>query len=134
MTMRPLPTIRAFRRPRAWLVLWVLMIVAVIVLSLMPKPPIPSSLVIGKLDHLIAYAVLAAMAMQLYSARRTQLLAALGLVGLGVALELAQGYLTTYRHMAAYDAVVDAFGVILGLVTAWTRLATLLLRIDARLP
>ena len=39
---------------------------------------------------------------------------------LRVALELAQGYLTTYRHMAIYDAIVDALGVMLGLTTAWT--------------
>jgi VanZ family protein len=125
-------TLRAFSKPRIWVVLWVLMIVAVIVLSLMPKPPIPPTLMIGKLDHLIAYAALAAMAVQLYAARRTQLVAALALVALGVALELAQGYLTSYRHMAAYDALVDALGIALGLATTRTRLATALLRIDTR--
>jgi hypothetical protein len=81
-------TLRAFSKPRIWVVLWALMIVAVIVLSLMPKPPIPPTLMIGKLDHLIAYAALAAMAVQLYAARRTQLVAALALVALGVALGL----------------------------------------------
>jgi hypothetical protein len=34
--------------------------------------------------------------------------------------------------MTAYDALVDALGVALGLATTCTRLATALLRIDAR--
>jgi len=125
-----LPTLRAFQRPRLWLALWALTIVAVIVLSMMPRPPIPQALVVGKIDHMIAYLVLATFAMQLFRARRTQLEMALVLVGLGIALELAQGYLTTYRDMSAYDALADTIGVALGTATAWTPLATLLLRID----
>jgi hypothetical protein len=132
--MRPASALRAFRRPYAWLSLWAAMIVAVIVLSLMPKPPIPPTLAIGKLDHLIAYAALAAMAVQLYARRRTQWRAGLGLIGLGIALELAQGFLTSDRHMAMYDALVDAFGVALGLASGWTPSANWLRRIDARWP
>ena len=126
VSMRPL------RWPRVWLGAWALMIVSVIVLSLMPKPPIPPTLTIGKLDHLIAYFALAAFAVQLYMRRRTQLSAAIALVLLGIALEFAQGYLTTYRHMAVYDALIDALGVALGTATAWTPLATILLRIERR--
>jgi VanZ family protein len=132
VTLRPTSALRAFRRPRLWLSLWAAMIVAVIVLSLMRKPPIPPTLMIGKLDHLIAYFALAAMAVQLYAARRAQLGAGLALVGLGIALELAQGLLTSYRHMAAYDALVDALGVALGIATGWTSFATILSRFDLR--
>ncbi len=124
------PIMRAFQRPRLWLALGTLMIVAVIVLSLMPGPPIPQALTVGKLDHMVAYLALAAFAVQLYWATRTQLLVALALVGLGIALEFAQGYLTTYRDMSAYDALVDTIGVVLGIATARTPLATVLLRID----
>jgi VanZ family protein len=123
---------RPLRWARVWLALWALMILAVIVLSLIPKPPIPPTLAIGKLDHLIAYFALAAFAMQLYLRRRAQLSAAFALVLLGIALELAQGYLTTYRHMAAYDAFVDALGVAIGTATAWTPIATILLRIERK--
>ena len=130
--MQQASALRAFRRPRVWLSLWVSMIVAAIVLSLMPRPPIPPTLTIGKLDHLIAYAALAATAVQLYATRRVQWCAGLALVGLGIALELAQGLLTSYRHMAVYDAVVDAIGVALGLATGWTSFATILLRFDLR--
>ena len=123
-------SMRPLRWPRVWLGAWALMILAVIVLSLIPKPPIPPTLTIGKLDHLIAYFALAAFAVQLYLRRRAQLGAAFALVFLGIALEFAQGYLTTYRHMAVYDALIDAFGVALGMATAWTPLATVLLRIE----
>ena len=134
MEMQPaiFVSMRPLRWPRVWLGVWALMILAVVVLSLMPKPPIPPTLTIGKLDHLIAYFALAAFAVQLYMRRRTQLSAAIALVLLGIALEFAQGYLTTYRHMAAYDALIDALGVALGTATAWTPLATILLRIERR--
>jgi VanZ family protein len=124
------PSMRPLRWPRVWLGAWALMIVAVIVLSLIPKPPIPQPLVIGKLDHLIAYFALAAFAMQLYLRPRAQLVAAFAMVLLGIALELAQGYLTTYRHMAVYDALIDTLGVALGTALAWTPLAGILLRIE----
>ncbi len=127
-------TLRAFRRPRLWLALWMLMVGAVIVLSMMPKPPIPPMLTIAKFDHLIAYLALAAFVVQLCKDRGLQLIACLALVGLGIALELAQGYLTNYRDMSTYDAFVDTVGVAIGLATSWTPLACVLLRIDARLP
>ena len=134
MEMQPaiFVSMRPLRWPRVWLGVWALMILAVVVLSLMPKPPIPPTLTIGKLDHLIAYFALAAFAVQLYMRRRTQLSAAIALVLLGIALEFAQGYLTTYRHMAVYDALIDALGVALGTATAWTPFATILLRIERR--
>ncbi len=122
--------LRALRWPRLWLGVWAALIVLVIVLSLLPKPPIPPTLTIGKLDHLIAYLVLAAFAVQLYLQRRAQLVAAVALVLLGIALELAQGYLTTDRHMSGYDALIDTLGVALGTATAWTPLATALLRFE----
>ncbi len=131
--MQQASALRAFRRPRLWLSLWAAMIGAVIVLSLMPKPPIPPTLMIGKLDHLVAYAALAAMAVQLYASRRAQSRAALAMIALGIALELAQGFLTDYRDMSAYDAMIDTLGVALGFATAWTPLATILESIDARL-
>jgi VanZ family protein len=109
------------------------MIVGVIVLSLMPGPPIPDLLTTGKFDHGFAYFCLAAMAVQLYANRNAWLVAAAALIGLGVALELAQGYLTTYRDMSAYDGMIDAVGVVIGLATAWTPFTDILQRIDARM-
>ena len=125
--------LRAFRRPRVWLAAWAAMIVAVIALSLMRGPPIPAMLTIGKFDHALAYFALEAMAVQLYAHRRAQLLAAFAMTVLGIALEFAQGYLTTWRDPSAYDAAIDTVGVAIGLATARMRFAVLLQRIDAKL-
>lgn len=124
---------RAFRRPRLWLSLWIAMIAAVIALSLMRGPPIPAVLAIGKFDHWLAYFVLEAMAVQIYTSRRAQFGAAVAMTALGIALEFAQGYLTTWRDMSAYDGAIDTLGVAVGLALAWTRFATMLQRIDAKL-
>jgi len=125
--------LRSFRRPRLWSGLWIAMILAVIVLSLMPGPPIPDVLTLGKFDHGFAYFCLAAMAVQLYAKRIAWLVAGAGLIALGIALEFAQGYLTDYRDMSAYDGMIDAVGVVVGLAIAWTPFADVLQRIDARM-
>ncbi len=125
--------LRAFAWPRLWLSAWALMIVAVIVLSLMRGPPIPSVLAIGKFDHWLAYFVLEAMAVQLYARSRAQILAAVAMTALGIALEFAQGYLTTYRDMTFYDGVIDTVGVVCGLAIARTRFAGVLQKFDEKL-
>jgi VanZ family protein len=113
--------------------MWIVMILGVIALSLMPRPPIPDLLAIGKFDHGFAYFCLAAMAVQLYAQRNAWLLAAAGLIALGIALELAQGYLTDYRDMSVYDGMIDTVGVAIGLATGWTPFTNVLQRIDVRM-
>jgi VanZ family protein len=125
-------SVRAFRHPSLWFSLWGAMIVAVIVLSLMHGPPIPDLLTIAKFDHFIAYVALAAFAVQLYADRPAQAIAAVAMVVLGIGLELAQGYLTTWRDMSLFDACVDIAGVAAGFATSWTPVATLLQKIEAR--
>ena len=125
-------SMRVFRRPKLWLGLWLSMIAAVIVLSLMSRPPIPQELTIGKLDHLIAYIALAAMAVQIFREREIQVSAGLLMVALGIALELAQGYVVDGRDMSMYDVFVDTIGVCMGFATTWTPLARFLQRLDMR--
>jgi VanZ family protein len=125
-------TLRSFHLTWLWLAVWGLMILGVIVLSLMRGPPIPELLVIGKIDHFIAYVALAAFAVQLFASRNAQSVAALAMVVLGILLELAQGYLTTYRDMSLYDACVDSVGVAAGLATSWMPLANLLQKMEGR--
>ena len=125
--------LRSFHRPRLWVGTWIVMILGVIVLSLMPGPPIPDSLTVGKFDHGFAYFCLAATAVQLYAKRNAWLVAGAGLIALGIALELAQGYLTDYRDMSVYDGMIDTVGVAIGLATAWTPFTNVLQRIDARM-
>jgi VanZ family protein len=99
----------------------------------MRGPPIPDLLTIGKFDHGFAYFCLAAMAVQLYAKRNDWLVAAAAMIALGIALEFAQGYLTTYRDMSAYDGMIDTVGAVIGLATGWTPFTNVLQRIDARM-
>jgi len=125
--------LRSFRRPRVWIAVWIAMILGVIVLSLMPGPPIPDMLTVGKFDHGFAYFCLEVMAVQLYARRHDWLVAAAAMIALGIALEFAQGYLTSYRDMSAYVGMIDALGVAIGLATAWTPFTNIVQGIDARL-
>lgn len=125
--------LRPFRRPHLWLGLWCLAIASVVVLSLMPPPPLPE-LPSGsdKLEHLLGYGLLACGAVQLFVHRRGQWLAGLGLIAMGVGVELAQGAFTTDRMQDPFDAIANAVGVLLGLATQHTPLRDGLMRLDTR--
>ena len=120
---------KPFRHPRLWLGLWALAIAVVIAVCLMPPPPLPplpdNS---DKVEHLLAYFVLAACVVQLFASRRALLLAAVGLVVLGIGIEIAQGLLTTTRAADPRDAVANTLGVVLGMATVLTPWRDLLLR------
>ena len=125
---------KPFRHPRLWLGLWALAIAVVIAVCLMPPPPLPplpdNS---DKVEHLLAYFVLAACVVQLFASRRALLAAAVGLVVLGIGIEIAQGLLTTTRAADPRDAVANTLGVVLGMATALTPWRDLLLRWEKRL-
>jgi hypothetical protein len=125
--------LRAFRRPGAWVALWLLGWALCIGLSLMHPPQLGIDVPDGdKLGHFLAYGLLAAWAVWLFPGTRAQAVSALGLVALGVALEFAQGAWTVDRIMDWNDAVADAFGVLAGLALARWRAPGLLQWIDAR--
>lgn len=124
---------RTFRRPWLWLSLWALGWAMCIVLSLAPPPSLDAPPQSDKLGHLLAYFVLSAYAVTLFRRFRTQVLAGLALVALGIGLEFAQALLTDTRSGDPRDALANALGVALGLVVAATPLARALQRIDARL-
>ena len=126
--------LKPLRRPRLWLGLWITAIVALIVVCLIPLdslPPLPDNS--DKVEHLFGYFVLSAAAVQLFGTRRSLLLAGLGLVGLGIGIEIAQGF-TAYRSSDPADALANTVGVLLGMATALTPWRDLLLRIERRLP
>nr|WP_244858732.1 MULTISPECIES: VanZ family protein [Lysobacter] len=109
------------------------MITAVIVGSLLPAlllPDLPPGS--DKLEHLLGYATLAATAVQLFATRVSILRAGLFLVALGVAIEIAQGTLTTTRSMDVHDAIANTLGVCLGLSTLLTPMRDWLLGVDRR--
>lgn len=123
--------LKPLRHPRAWLALWWLAVVVVFVVCLLPAPDLPLTPPGGdKVEHFLAYFLLAASAVQLYQGRRALWRVAIGLVLLGIVIELAQAAFTTTRAMDPWDAVADTLGVIAGFATLLTPLRDLLLRID----
>lgn len=127
--------LRPLRRPRLWLGVWVAMVVAVIVLSLVPPPDVTLELPrhADKVEHLVAYAALAFFALQVFASRVALVWVGVGLIALGVGLEVAQGTLfAAVRMMDWRDAVANSIGVLLGFAPARTRWATLLLRWERR--
>lgn len=126
--------LKPLRRPRLWLGLWIAAIVALIVICLVPLnslPPLPANS--DKLEHLFGYFVLSAAAVQLFASRRALSLAAVGLIVLGIGVEIAQGY-TAYRSSDPADALANTLGVLLGMATALTPWRDLLLRMEKRTP
>ncbi|WP_425489256.1 VanZ family protein [Noviluteimonas gilva] len=109
------------------------MIAVVVVGSLLPAlllPDLPEGS--DKIEHLLGYAILAGMAVQVFATRRALIAAALFLVALGVGIEVAQDLLTTTRAMDPWDAVANTCGVLLGMATALTPARDALVRRDSR--
>ena len=124
--------LKPLRRPQLWLCLWWLAIVLGIAISLAPSPSVTAPQGSDKLVHFLCYGALAVGAVQLFATRAALLRAAVGLVALGVALELAQEALTSTRMLDPRDAAANTLGVLLGLLVARTPLRDALLRLDAR--
>jgi len=125
--------LKPLRHPRLWLGAWICALLATVVASLLPVfllPMLPPGS--DKLEHFGGYALLAAAAVQLFAGLRALSRAALGLVALGVVLEIAQGAFTATRQMDAFDALANTCGVLLGMATVLTPLRDLLLRWQRR--
>lgn len=133
--MRPfrLRSIKPLRRARLWLALWSASVAVVVVFSLLPARDIPDAPHgLDKIEHLIAYALLAAGAVQLFARRLALLSACACLALLGIGLEYAQGHMGLGRAMDPRDALANTLGVLLGLATLFTPMRDALLRFDAR--
>lgn len=129
--MRSGRSLKPLRRPWLWIGLWCLAIAVVVAASLLPAPDLPDMPPGGdKFEHFIAYAILAACAVQLFARWPALFGAALGLVLLGIGVEYAQGAWTSTRMADPYDALADALGVIAGLATRLTPWRDVLLRFD----
>ena len=127
------PLLRPFGYPALWVGLWLAAIAATIVVCLLPPPPVAVPQHFDKLEHVLGYTALSVGAVWLFAGMRGQCRAAAGLVALGVALEWAQGALTTTRLADPADALANATGVLLGLAVAATPAARWLERLDGRL-
>lgn len=126
--------LRGFRRPRVWLGLWGFGWVLCVVLSLIHPPSLGVDVPEGdKIGHFLAYGLLSAWAAWLFATARARWLACLGLVALGVLMEVAQGTLTSDRMMDPRDGWADALGVLVGQLAALGSAGGVLQRLDARL-
>ena len=127
--------LRIFRRPRLWLGLWLLLISAVIVSSLLPSTALPkvSFTGIDKVEHFLAYATLSAYAVMLFATRRVQVRAGIGLVVLGLLMELAQQVLTASRLADPGDVLANTMGVLAGQALGMTPAARWMQWVDLRL-
>ena len=124
------PWLKPLRHGRTWLGLWLLSIASVIVVCLMPGADLPTVPVSDKVENALAFLLLSAAAVQLFLRGKPLAIIALGLLALGVAIELAQALLTTSRMMEAGDVFADAIGVAAGVALAWTPLRDILLKVD----
>lgn len=128
---------RQLRYRRLWLLLWLGAVLAVIVLSLVKPPALAMQAPDGsdKLLHFLAYFLLALGAVQLFWHRAWLWGCAAGLIGLGLGLELAQGFwLPQIRSLDARDVLANTLGVLAGMMLAPTPAARLLLAFEQRVP
>ena len=105
-------------RRKVWLSLGWCLVLAVVYLSLTPKPPSTDMIDGGdKIGHFLAYATLMGWWSQL-DTRHGHL--ALRFVLLGLALEIAQS-LSGYREGDVFDMAANTVGVGLGWLFGWLR-------------
>ncbi len=124
--------LKPLRRARFWLALWCAKVLAVIVVCLIPPPPLALPQNSDKVEHFLAYFLLAGSAVQLFAQRRALWLAGAGLVLMGIGIEWAQGALTATRMADPMDALANTTGVLAGLLLVFTPLRDLLLRLQPR--
>lgn len=123
-----------FYQPWLWLTLWCCAIGAVIIASLVPSRTLPTlPHVTDKAEHLLSYAVLGTFACMLFRSRNGRLLTALGLIGLGCLMEVAQGGLTADRTADWQDALANTIGVTLSTLLGLTPLRHSLVWLDRQL-
>lgn len=122
--------LKPLRWPALWVGLWSAAVLVVVVGSLTPPVVLELPRNSDKVQHFLAYGLLAASAVQLFADRQWRRVG-LGLVLLGVALEFAQGALTDNRQADPWDALANSVGVLLGLAVRLTPAAATLLRLEA---
>jgi VanZ family protein len=105
-------------RRNTWLTLGWGLVLAVVYLSLTPKPPSTDMIYFGdKIGHFLAYATLMGWWSQIDS-RHCRL--ALSFMLLGLALEIAQSFTDT-RQGDVFDMAANSFGLGLGWLSTWLK-------------
>lgn len=124
--------LKPLRHVKFWLGLWCTAVLVVIAVCLVRLPPMDLPQNSDKVEHFLAYFLLAGSAVQVFAGRRTLCWVAAGLVLMGIGIEFAQGALTATRMADPMDALANASGVAAGMALAWTPLRDLLLRLQPR--
>jgi VanZ family protein len=119
------------RLRQLWRTVGVLLIAVVLYLSLRPEPVEEPPAGIDKFEHALAYGVLMFWFAHLVRARGDRVRLAIGLAGMGVAVECLQG-LIGHRHFSVFDMAANALGVLLGWLAAPPRVRDLLEWFEAR--
>lgn len=125
-------TLKPLRRQKFWLLLWCTAVLGVIVVCLIPPPPLALPQNSDKVEHFLAYFLLAGSAVQVFATRRALCVVALGLLLMGVGIEWMQGALTSNRMADPMDVLANSIGVLAGMLTAVTPLKDVLLRLQPR--
>lgn len=125
---------RCLHRGALWRTLGGLLLLVVAALSLLPISGPDLHVPQGdKWNHLLAYGVLTLYFGQLVEAHgRARFVLVLGLLGYGIAIELAQSF-TAARHAELADLAANALGIALGLLLLASPLGRSLSVIDARI-
>ena len=129
MTQQPVP---ALTYRRVWIALGTLLVVAICILSLMPRPPqigVPGE---DKVFHILTYGVLMLWWSQILRPFKYRLGMATAFVTMGVVIEFLQGW-SGWRSFDPQDMVANAFGVALGWFLFHTPAGALLARVDRAL-
>jgi hypothetical protein len=120
------------RYRRFWFGVGILIAVGVAVLCLVPGRNLPSLRSSDKLEHLLAFAMLAFWFGSIVI-RRDPWWLVLALLAFGGLIELAQGAMHLGREAEWGDFLADAGGVALGLLLSWTPLGGWTRLIESRL-
>jgi VanZ family protein len=119
---------------RLWLAVGVLLVAAICILSLMPESGEQDATRpegTDKVEHVLAYGLLMFWFAHLEPEKRGRIRLAVGIMGMGVALECLQG-LIGHREFSVADLAANAVGIAIGWIAARPRAGNLMLRLEAR--
>jgi len=111
----------SLRYPRAWFGAGLLIASAITVTSLLPARDLPALGISDKVEHAVAYLLLAFWFASVM-ARRDFVYLVLALLAFGGGIEIAQGLMGLGREADLLDLAADGVGIVAGVVLAATPL------------